>query len=622
MRTGTTGITQVYGSGQQNYDCNTFFDESSTSVHSHIFNVENNFYRLQAFNLSGAETVTLEQVTNSGTPGQVIAPYAPVNGPVTLTINRTSYIIERPGNYRLTLSGGGLGVVKVVGFRYAMENEASQDIADALYAVLEITPCNFGQKIPRNQPQQNNVVGLDSNGCLVDFPITGLAPTPCSLGAQIPNDPTANNVVVSLDGSSCLVHQQFISSGVGNLIQLRPDGAYYGILPPRAGNYVSSSLGNDSNDGSELTPYATIARALQDFPEGTHGTIFLYRGDTFYIDPTNPTTSVITGLTNNQILAKRLNISDRSITFVPYLDPAIDAFNAYNLANGTAFSPYVNQQINFPVIQYQVYNPSDSLGTYQSVGFDIDINGSVSFNGCIQQVTQILVSNPSTIQPPINGSGTVNVLGGFITLSNFPYAGTFSNIATQIVTTRFCVIQDHVTPSTNPEFYQINTNVQLTSDIATIGGNQIAPSIPALAAYTFNPNNAPLYLADIALWKNNRVIDPARYMMFRASANFPVYAATNIQSGTTYTLVSADAEKGVLSTSNAATTITIPTNASQPIGVGTKVWLEEIYGGSVTITAAGGVTLNAPQGTVINSANQVFELTKTATDTWTARIYA
>jgi hypothetical protein len=97
----------------------------------------------------------------------------------------------------------------------------------------------------------------------------------------------------------------------------------------------------------------------------------------------------------------------------------------------------------------------------------------------------------------------------------------------------------------------------------------------------------------------------------------PATLTANAQTGTSYTLVLADAGK-LVTVSNAAThTLTVPTNASVAFPVGTVVNVARIGAGAVNLAAAGGVTVNSP-GAVLGLRAQYSQATlvKTATDTW------
>jgi hypothetical protein len=100
----------------------------------------------------------------------------------------------------------------------------------------------------------------------------------------------------------------------------------------------------------------------------------------------------------------------------------------------------------------------------------------------------------------------------------------------------------------------------------------------------------------------------------------PTYAAFNAQTGTTYTLVAADAAKKLVTTSNAsAVTVTIPPSVFtagqtidvQSIGVGLTSFAQ---GAGVTITSTG-ATASAPilrarysAATIICTASNVFTI--------------
>jgi hypothetical protein len=81
-----------------------------------------------------------------------------------------------------------------------------------------------------------------------------------------------------------------LSADDGQMIQVREDGIYYGIVAPAdiQNQYVSTSLGNDtSGDGTRAKPYKTVQRALdiiQDRAAGGVYYILLRAGEDFTID--------------------------------------------------------------------------------------------------------------------------------------------------------------------------------------------------------------------------------------------------------------------------------------------------------------------------------------------------
>lgn len=92
---------------------------------------------------------------------------------------------------------------------------------------------------------------------------------------------------------------------------------------------------------------------------------------------------------------------------------------------------------------------------------------------------------------------------------------------------------------------------------------------------------------------------------------------TSAQTGTSYTLVLADANKFITLSNASAIALTVPTNASVAFPIGTRIHLAAIGAGTVTVSGAGGVTVNS-RGSVFASAGQyaVFSLVKTGTNTW------
>lgn len=90
----------------------------------------------------------------------------------------------------------------------------------------------------------------------------------------------------------------------------------------------------------------------------------------------------------------------------------------------------------------------------------------------------------------------------------------------------------------------------------------------------------------------------------------------NDQTGTTYTLVLADAGKDVRCTNASAITLTVPPNSSVAFPVGTWLLFSQGGAGIVTAAAGAGVTLNAAFGVDTSAQYDVRGLEKTDTDTW------
>jgi hypothetical protein len=72
----------------------------------------------------------------------------------------------------------------------------------------------------------------------------------------------------------------------------------------------------------------------------------------------------------------------------------------------------------------------------------------------------------------------------------------------------------------------------------------------------------------------------------------------------------------VLCASASATTITVPTNATDAVPIGRRVDFVQTGAGQVTFAAAAGVTLQATPGLKLRAQYSACSLIKTATDTW------
>lgn len=97
-----------------------------------------------------------------------------------------------------------------------------------------------------------------------------------------------------------------------------------------------------------------------------------------------------------------------------------------------------------------------------------------------------------------------------------------------------------------------------------------------------------------------------------------VTRTTNAQTGTTYTLVLADASKFITLTNVSAITLTVPPNSSVAFPVGTEIICAQLGAGQVTVAAGAGVTVNASPGLKVAAQYGTVALKKTATDTWLA----
>jgi hypothetical protein len=112
------------------------------------------------------------------------------------------------------------------------------------------------------------------------------------------------------------------------------------------------------------------------------------------------------------------------------------------------------------------------------------------------------------------------------------------------------------------------------------------------------------------------------YSQAQADAKYTLqYPFTNGQTGTTYTLVLADAGKYVEMNNASANTLTVPPNSSVAFPVGTQVTVIQTGAGTTTIAPGAGVTINyySPTAAATRTLKAQWAagtLIKRATDTW------
>lgn len=90
----------------------------------------------------------------------------------------------------------------------------------------------------------------------------------------------------------------------------------------------------------------------------------------------------------------------------------------------------------------------------------------------------------------------------------------------------------------------------------------------------------------------------------------------NAQTGTSYTLVLADAGKIVTLSNAAAIALTVPLESSVAYAIGTSIDLAQLGAGQVTVAGAGGVTVNATPGLNLRAQYSAATLIKIASNSW------
>jgi len=116
------------------------------------------------------------------------------------------------------------------------------------------------------------------------------------------------------------------------------------------------------------------------------------------------------------------------------------------------------------------------------------------------------------------------------------------------------------------------------------------------------------------------VVDANGFVQNGNTVTFSVPSTTgaiNDQTGTTYTYGLGDAGVPVRSTNASNITHTVPTNASVAFPLYTFIFPVQGGAGTITVAAAGGVTLRAPNGASTGAQYDWRGLYKTGTNEWT-----
>jgi hypothetical protein len=98
--------------GTENQSANVIFNGNSASTTSHIIDVSEAPIVIRAFGLSGAETITVNMVSNDGISTQT-TPLVLNSKTVQLSVDNNCFVLNMSGRFVFTLSGG-LGTVSCV----------------------------------------------------------------------------------------------------------------------------------------------------------------------------------------------------------------------------------------------------------------------------------------------------------------------------------------------------------------------------------------------------------------------------------------------------------------------------------------------------------------------------
>lgn len=174
-----------------------------------------------------------------------------------------------------------------------------------------------------------------------------------------------------------------VSTVNGNLIQLKPDGLYAALAaaPNLQTQYVSSSTGNDNNDGTRAAPLKTLLRAIERLPDNTSGNILLLEGDVFPIRGSGDPTTWGAPIGH---FGQPISTSSRVITIYPY-GPQTDSYAGLEV-NATNFYSWLIPGLNRPILEFghYVFN-GKAVGSVFIAGNGS--GGTCNIRGCILRWT-------------------------------------------------------------------------------------------------------------------------------------------------------------------------------------------------------------------------------------------
>jgi len=142
------------------------------------------------------------------------------------------------------------------------------------------------------------------------------------------------------------------------------------------------------------------------------------------------------------------------------------------------------------------------------------------------------------------------------------------------------VQRDALTPFTGQTIYNTTTSqIEYYDGVAWVGPTALS-GLSDVSIPTPNDRDVLVYNGSTSEWE----ADPLDTQ------------TVNAQTGTTYTLALTDKSKLVTFSNIASITLTVPTNASVAFAVGHRIDLLQVNTGDVTISPAGGVTIDSKSG--------------------------
>jgi hypothetical protein len=184
---------------------------------------------------------------------------------------------------------------------------------------------------------------------------------------------------------------------------------------------------------------------------------------------------------------------------------------------------------------------------------------------------------------------------------------------------------------TDLEFYSA-TFLLLSDTPSTFSGQglytvRVNAGATALEFWNFTPVTAFTGLSDVPAsytghaLQNVRVNAGGTALEFAAASAGQLIRTISPQTAS-YAIVLADADSHITMSNAGATTITVPSNATAAIAIGTVIPVTNIGTGATTITAGSGATLRAPFGAALSVRYSTVNLRKIGTNEWSMENYS
>lgn len=204
------------------------------------------------------------------------------------------------------------------------------------------------------------------------------------------------------------------------------------------------------------------------------------------------------------------------------------------------------------------------------------------------------------------------------TSGSFPGGGTAQAGASYVVTADGTV--DGVEFKDGDRVTAIVDNASTSTYAANWLHQDYTDRVTAVAGKT---GNVTLDKTDVGLGNLDNTSDAdkpvstAQQTALNGKATKAALEGLNTQTGTTYTLVLADAGKAVEMNNGSANTLTVPPNSSVAFPVGTQILVRQLGAGQTTIAEGAGVTIRSKDDNLKLDGQYVeATLTKRATDEW------